>query len=147
MSEILEVIPERPSVKYINPEYVKWGNFTIIRYGRRSLYYLNIEGHIKHSWGNNVTVEFLFFERMSNEYRPSFVQWKWKMCDGVLNDPYIGRILSRGGLANKTCPYPAPEHGLEFEFTTCPGYAERCAGARHPTRRSRYRVTEHLLSI
>ncbi|GBP24107.1 hypothetical protein EVAR_27331_1 [Eumeta japonica] len=53
--KILEVVPERPSAKYLNPEYVKWGNFTIIRYGRRSLYYLNIEGHIKHSWGNNVT--------------------------------------------------------------------------------------------
>ncbi|GBP24113.1 hypothetical protein EVAR_27337_1 [Eumeta japonica] len=52
-ANILEVVPERPSIKYFNLKYVKWGNFTITRYGRRSLYYLNIEEHIKHSWGNN----------------------------------------------------------------------------------------------
>ncbi|GBP24110.1 hypothetical protein EVAR_27334_1 [Eumeta japonica] len=95
--------------KYFNPEYVKWGNFTITRYGRRSLYYLNVERHIEDSWGNNVTIQFNFFERMSNEYRPSFVQWKWKSCDGILNEPYTGHLLARGGLANKTCPYPADE--------------------------------------
>ncbi|GBP24125.1 Zinc finger BED domain-containing protein 5 [Eumeta japonica] len=56
---------------------------------------------------NTIGIEFLFFERMSNEYRPSFVQWKWKSCDGIRNEPYTGHLLARGGLANKTCPYPA----------------------------------------
>ncbi|GBP24097.1 hypothetical protein EVAR_27321_1 [Eumeta japonica] len=50
--------------------------------------------------------EFVIFERLSNEYRRSFVQWNWRACNGVLNDPYIGQSLARG-LGNKTCPYPA----------------------------------------
>ncbi|GBP34624.1 hypothetical protein EVAR_19015_1 [Eumeta japonica] len=55
---ILEVFPERPAIKYFNPEYLKWINFTIKRYGRQSIYYLNVEGHLKHAWGNNVTGEY-----------------------------------------------------------------------------------------
>ncbi|GBP24099.1 hypothetical protein EVAR_27323_1 [Eumeta japonica] len=117
--KILEVIPERPSIKYFNPEYLKWVNFTIKRYGRRSIYYLNLEGHLKHAWGNNITGQFIFFERMSNEYRPSFIQWKWKLCDGILNDPYIGHILARGGLANKTCPLqPGAYHLMNLTIDT-----------------------------
>ncbi|GBP34628.1 hypothetical protein EVAR_19019_1 [Eumeta japonica] len=112
MLQILEVFPERPAIKYFNPEYLKWINFTIKRYGRQSIYYLNVEGHLKHAWGNNVTIEFVFYEFLSNEYRRSFVQWKWKICDGVLNEPYIGHFLARGGLQNKSCPHEAGEYHL-----------------------------------
>ncbi|GBP34627.1 hypothetical protein EVAR_19018_1 [Eumeta japonica] len=56
--------------------------------------------------------EFVFYERLSNEYRRSFVQWKWKLCDGLLSDPYIGQMLVRGGLKNLSCPFQEGEYHL-----------------------------------
>ncbi|GBP26820.1 hypothetical protein EVAR_81185_1 [Eumeta japonica] len=107
----LEMIAERPNVTFVNLEYLEWLHFTVVRYGRRSPYYINLEAATKHVWGNNVTINLVFYEFLSNEYRRSFVEFHFPLCKLIDQEEYIGGLLARG-LAGKKCPYPPDEYRL-----------------------------------
>ncbi|GBP26819.1 hypothetical protein EVAR_81184_1 [Eumeta japonica] len=102
---MLEMMLERPNVTFANLEYVERVNLTVVRYSRRSPYYINLDAATKHTWGNNVTINLVFYEFLSNEYRRSFVEFHFPLCKLIDQEEYIGGLLARG-LAEKKCPYP-----------------------------------------
>ncbi|KAL4719755.1 hypothetical protein ACJJTC_013315 [Scirpophaga incertulas] len=95
------MIPERANITYLSPKYVKDAQLYITRFGRRSPYYLNIKGTTIRPWNNNVTLNFLFYEYLHNEYKRSFVEVHFKFCDMMNSDPYIGGMLLKHGIK---CP-------------------------------------------
>ncbi|GBP57527.1 hypothetical protein EVAR_103125_1 [Eumeta japonica] len=125
----LEVIPERPAITYLDNFYLEWGNLTVKRYGRRSRYYVNLEGKTKHAWGNNITVQLIFYELLSNEYRRSFIEYRTRACDFLRDEPYIGHLLAKSGLKGRTCPFPAENFGCTRNSIMAKEFSIRAAGA------------------
>ncbi|KAI8435535.1 hypothetical protein MSG28_003831 [Choristoneura fumiferana] len=78
--------------------------FYVNRYGRKSKYYIQLEGTLKHVWVNNVTAHLIFFEYLHNEYKRSFVEMHFKFCDMLKTDPYVGQAVAATGV---TCPLAA----------------------------------------
>ncbi|KAJ8725389.1 hypothetical protein PYW08_003572 [Mythimna loreyi] len=109
-TECMEVIPERANVVYMNPKYV-YTNATVNvrRYGRKSRYYINVEGVTKHTWTNNMTFTLVVTQLLHNEYRPSFVELKYKLCDLINKEPFVGECLKHVGVV---CPLPAGYHNI-----------------------------------
>ncbi|XP_063832547.1 uncharacterized protein LOC135081688 isoform X2 [Ostrinia nubilalis] len=103
ISRCLQIIPERASVVYANEKYVANASAFVTRYGRNSPYYMNIIGVNKHTWGNNVTINLVLHEYLHNEYRRSFVEFHFKLCDMINSDPYVGAMVANVGI---TCPVP-----------------------------------------
>ncbi|XP_047989316.1 uncharacterized protein LOC125228703 [Leguminivora glycinivorella] len=91
---------------YVNEKYIdkKTALMNVRRYGRKSGYYLNIEANTKMEFGNNVSLNLIFFEFLHNEYKRSFVEMKFpKICDALYSDPYIGGAFKLIGVI---CPIP-----------------------------------------
>ncbi|KAL0818675.1 hypothetical protein ABMA28_008026 [Loxostege sticticalis] len=99
--QCLQIITERATLEYANEKYVENVSVFITRYGRRSPYYMNILGRNKHTWTNNVTINVVFFEYLHNEYRRSFVELHFRLCDMLNSDPYVGAMVAKAGI---TCP-------------------------------------------
>ncbi|XP_028166122.1 uncharacterized protein LOC114356927 [Ostrinia furnacalis] len=106
----LQLIPERANVTYINKKYMEYGRLYISRYGRKSPYYINLEGIIKHTWADNITMHLIFYEYLHNEYRRSFVEVHIMYCKMMKTDPYIGGMLAKHGAP---CPAPPGEYKLQ----------------------------------
>ncbi|KAJ8722964.1 hypothetical protein PYW07_004144 [Mythimna separata] len=101
----MDVVPERANMEYINPKYIYPGaKVTVRRYGRKSRYYINIMGSTKHTWSDNVTLTLGVSQLLHNEYRPSFVQMKYKLCNLINNEPFVGGAVRNVGLV---CPMRA----------------------------------------
>ncbi|XP_063538648.1 uncharacterized protein LOC134747900 [Cydia strobilella] len=100
----VQVIPERARILYFNEKYVEGLKVVVKRYSRRSNYYVNIEANIKYECNNNVTVHLIFYEFLHNEYKRSFVELHFRLCDLVNKDPYLGKALANAGLTS--CPVP-----------------------------------------
>ncbi|XP_049867196.1 uncharacterized protein LOC126367624 [Pectinophora gossypiella] len=90
-----ELIPERANVTYFNEKYITYAAGNVRRAGRRLPYFINFEITIRHTWGNNVTVHYYFYEFLHNEYRRSFLEFHFKLCDFFKNEPYIGNAVFR----------------------------------------------------
>ncbi|KAJ8722959.1 hypothetical protein PYW07_004139 [Mythimna separata] len=106
----MDVIPERANMEYINPKYIyPDAKVTVRRYGRKSRYYINISGTTKHSWNNNVTLTLGISQLLHNEYRPSFVEIKNRLCELINNEPFVGGALRNIGLV---CPMRAGYQNL-----------------------------------
>ncbi|KAL0818676.1 hypothetical protein ABMA28_008027 [Loxostege sticticalis] len=98
----------------VNEKYIENATVYIIRYGRNSPYYFNIIGKNKHTWDNNVTVNLVFFEYLHNEYRRSFVELHFRLCDMLNSDPYVGAMVAKAGI---TCPvYPKMQHMVNMSI-------------------------------
>ncbi|KAJ8722962.1 hypothetical protein PYW07_004142 [Mythimna separata] len=106
----MDVIPERANVEYMNPKYIyPNGTVNVRRYGRKSRYYINISGTTKHTWNNNVTLTLGVSQLLHNEFRPSFVQLKMRLCDLINNDPFVGGAVRNIGVV---CPMRAGYQNL-----------------------------------
>ncbi|XP_047994536.1 uncharacterized protein LOC125232799 [Leguminivora glycinivorella] len=117
--ESILIIPERTEVEYANEKYLYNLSTRVVRYGRRSAYYYNLVAGLRHTFGNNITINLLFYEGQNNQYKRSLVEIKLKLCDLFQRDQYFGKmfsqILRKHG---KSCPFPP---GLyEFLNTTLP---------------------------
>ncbi|XP_028166125.1 uncharacterized protein LOC114356929 [Ostrinia furnacalis] len=107
--QCLQVIVERPHLEYVNEKYLENVSIYCSRFGRNSPYYVNIIGRNTYTWTNNVTVNLIFYEYLHNEYRRSFVEFHFKLCDMVNSDPYVGAMIANAGI---TCPVPPVMHYL-----------------------------------
>ncbi|XP_063636044.1 uncharacterized protein LOC134806646 [Cydia splendana] len=107
----LQVIPERATVTHINEKYIyPNGTLKVRRYGRKSAYYVNMEGTTKMEFGNNVSLHLIFFEFLHNEYKRSFVEMKFeKICESINKDPYLGKAFQMIGMP---CPLPPGIHRM-----------------------------------
>ncbi|XP_063538651.1 uncharacterized protein LOC134747903 [Cydia strobilella] len=114
------IIPERTEVTHVNEKYLYNVSARVIRYGRKSDYLYNLEGGIKHTWGNNITIHFVFFEAQNNQYKRSLLELKLKFCDLFQREQYIGKmlrtILDKYGIS---CPIAPGMY--RFLNTTLPG--------------------------
>ncbi|KAL0879060.1 hypothetical protein ABMA27_004025 [Loxostege sticticalis] len=98
------IIFERASVDYVNENYVTGAKMNVRRYGRKSDYYVNLEGTIKHTWGNNISFHAILYEYLHNEYKRTFVEFYFKEgCKMLDSDPYVGKAVANTGLK---CPVP-----------------------------------------
>ncbi|XP_052750923.1 uncharacterized protein LOC128200708 [Galleria mellonella] len=97
----LKIIPERVYISYLNHKYVEYAKANIRRYRRGGDYYLNGEAKTLDTWVNNVSVHLVFTEYLHNEYRRSFIEFHYKLCDLLDKDGMIGGILVKTGY---TCP-------------------------------------------
>ncbi|CAG9793186.1 unnamed protein product [Diatraea saccharalis] len=52
------LVPERGNVTSWSDKYLYYARGYVTRTSRKSPYYINVEGKIKHTWGNNVTGEY-----------------------------------------------------------------------------------------
>ncbi|CAK1582182.1 unnamed protein product [Parnassius mnemosyne] len=100
----LKLIFERVEVTYVDTNYYEYVFANVTRYGRRSDYYLNIEFKSIYAADNNVTVHILYYEFRRNQYRRSFIEGHYKLCDFLIDDPYIGVFVSAVGFE---CPVKA----------------------------------------
>ncbi|GBP19951.1 hypothetical protein EVAR_11341_1 [Eumeta japonica] len=111
-------------VDYVNPKFVKWAKVTVMKFGRKSPYYINAEGEIVKSFGNNVSIDKVTYEKtcdfqfsfvvnefLSNRYQPTLLQYQYKLCN-FFEDPIIGALFVNGYMYNHTCPFPAGEYHL-----------------------------------
>ncbi|RVE41966.1 hypothetical protein evm_013375 [Chilo suppressalis] len=96
-------ILERTEDVYVNEKYLVYAKFSIKKYSRTSPYYLNIAGINKQPWTNNITVVINLKEKLSNMYKPSFLDFRFPLCDLVSNDHIFGTMLRQAGIR---CPVP-----------------------------------------
>ncbi|CAG9101224.1 unnamed protein product [Plutella xylostella] len=97
-----EIIPEQAGVTYFNTKFISNVTFKVFRYGRKSSYYAEIVGTNLHTWDNNITAQFVFFESFGSSYKRSFVEFKGRLCD-LFNDSLLTTLLADTGY---TCPVP-----------------------------------------
>ncbi|CAH2086882.1 unnamed protein product [Euphydryas editha] len=105
----VQFIPERAKVAFLNEKYFYNYTFNIRRYSRQGGYKINLESTTKQPWENNVTVHFVLFEYLHNEYRRSFVELHYKFCDFLKHEKFIAPVTISHGTK---CPYPAGTHRL-----------------------------------
>ncbi|CAB3246994.1 unnamed protein product [Arctia plantaginis] len=92
-------------VRQFDTNYVEDVILKTRRNGRRSEYVFSIEFTSKHFWANNnVSLHFIFYEYLHNEYRPSFVEMHYKICDLILKDMLLGPVVRKAGIT--VCPLP-----------------------------------------
>ncbi|KAJ2941216.1 hypothetical protein O0L34_g10451 [Tuta absoluta] len=97
---------EHPNVTFINAKYVGYLNQTVHRYNRRDpVYYHDLHFEALVSMDNWLKIEFFFFEWLTNQYKPTFVEMRFRWCDLILKDKFFGAAMKQGKLA-KPCPHP-----------------------------------------
>ncbi|GBP64699.1 hypothetical protein EVAR_59865_1 [Eumeta japonica] len=97
-----EIIPERPELLQVNEKYLKWVNFTVKHYGRHIPYMMNVEVETRVTFSNDLMIECILYELLSNTYRPTMVQIRMKVCNFLKNEPYVGRMFTQK--MNVSCP-------------------------------------------
>ncbi|XP_047021950.1 uncharacterized protein LOC124631545 [Helicoverpa zea] len=107
--ECMTVIPERANIIYTNPKYLENTTITVRRYSRKSPYYINLVGFTKHEWNNNITVDVVLKQFLHNEYRRSFIEMHYKLCDFINKEPFVGGAAKNAGLR---CPMPAGHQAM-----------------------------------
>ncbi|CAK1550362.1 unnamed protein product [Leptosia nina] len=116
-----EVFPEveRPVVSYVNSKHFVFFNMTSRRLNRKSPYYMSIHAHTKKVIDYNSIIHLHYYELLTNQYKPTFVEFHIKMCDLQKDELVIGASMVRALEAmlksmppaerptNSTkCPYP-----------------------------------------
>ncbi|XP_073962948.1 uncharacterized protein [Choristoneura fumiferana] len=105
MGKIYYVDVEALNLTYWNPKYYRDCNATAKRFGRNDpIHYIHIHGETLVPLGNNVLVDVFVHEFLSNEYRRSFVEMHYKLCDLLLRDNVFGQYINKD--LPKTCPIP-----------------------------------------
>ncbi|CAB3246992.1 unnamed protein product [Arctia plantaginis] len=105
------MIPGIPTVGKYDSNYVDNIVLKTRRNGRNSDYALSVEFTSKHGMGNNnVSIHLIFYEYLHNEYRPSFVEMHYKICDLILKDTIFGPVIRRSGMT--VCPLPAGRYHM-----------------------------------
>ncbi|XP_050550037.1 uncharacterized protein LOC118267729 isoform X2 [Spodoptera frugiperda] len=107
----MKIIPERGSITYVDDKYFYNASLSVRRNGKRGEYIVNVDLFGKHTIGNNVTIDIIFYEYLHNEFRRSFVEMHFKTCDMIQKDPFVGLIIRKSGLV--TCPIPAGKISLK----------------------------------
>ncbi|XP_053615877.1 uncharacterized protein LOC128678395 [Plodia interpunctella] len=105
----LKMIFQQLKVTYANDKYIKEGNANIRHYRRNGDYYINIWGTINHTWANNITIHVIVTEFLHNEYRRSFIEFHYKLCDLINHEPMFGQMLVKKGVV---CPLPKGQYKL-----------------------------------
>ncbi|KAJ8714849.1 hypothetical protein PYW08_004830 [Mythimna loreyi] len=59
---------------------------------------------------NSLTLDFYFYQFLTNRYQPSFVEMHFKFCDMINADPFFGASMRRALGGN--CPYPPGEYDM-----------------------------------
>ncbi|KAG7302197.1 hypothetical protein JYU34_013671 [Plutella xylostella] len=110
-------IPKQAKITYVNHKFLTWANASVTRYGRKSPYYLNMEGENKVPIDGTFILNMVVYQFVSNEYRRSFVEFHMPFCE-FIKDPYFGGIFGKFGY-NLTCPIiPGPYHFMNLTFPT-----------------------------
>ncbi|XP_060803703.1 uncharacterized protein LOC106129111 [Amyelois transitella] len=112
------MVTEHPKVYEFNRKYVTYANLTTTRYGRRDpVYYVGLHFHSLYSFGNNWTVDFYFYQFLSNEYKRSFVEMHFGWCDLIKKDKFFGQAMNQGRfLEQPKCPF-APGYYHLYNMT------------------------------
>ncbi|KAL0831011.1 hypothetical protein ABMA28_001897 [Loxostege sticticalis] len=85
---------------------------TSLRYGRNSpIYYVGINMTTLFWLDNNLTLDFYFYEYLTNVYKRGFIEMHLKFCDFIHKDKFFGQQMRQGNLS-KPCPYPPGEYHL-----------------------------------
>ncbi|KAJ8725265.1 hypothetical protein PYW07_016223 [Mythimna separata] len=94
---------ERAAVTYINKQYFEDNAvFNVRRYKRGGDYYVNAFLQIKVVLNNTIMMHVVFYEYLHNEFRRSFPEAHFHICDLIHKDPYMGAVLRAAGM--RTCP-------------------------------------------
>ncbi|XP_059047367.1 uncharacterized protein LOC131842817 [Achroia grisella] len=100
------IMPEKIEIDYINPEYIEDAGINLTTLAK-GVYAINLYGDIKHTWANNVTYDVTVFEFQNNKYKPSFMEFHYRFCDMVNDDPYVGKLIANAGVK---CPLEAGKY-------------------------------------
>ncbi|KAI5652124.1 hypothetical protein NE865_00462 [Phthorimaea operculella] len=104
---------EHPTVPFFHTKYLSGVNVSASRRGRSNpVYYVSINFYVHVYFGNNVSIDFFFYEWLSNRYQPSFVEMRFKFCNLVHKDSFFGPAFKQGQL-NRPCPYPPGPYNLK----------------------------------
>ncbi|XP_062530392.1 uncharacterized protein LOC101738215 isoform X1 [Bombyx mori] len=103
---------EHPHVSYHNLSYLEVAKLTAQRYGRRNpVYYVGLNLKTVVTFDNNIIIDFIFYEFLSNTYRRTFVEMHYPWCDLIFKDMFFGPALRQGKLL-KPCPHPPDDYKL-----------------------------------
>ncbi|XP_061707827.1 uncharacterized protein LOC133518214 [Cydia pomonella] len=99
---------EHPNVTYRNPKYVDYVTITAQRYSRRDpIHYLNFRAKILTTFGNDMALTLDFYEFLSNEYRPSMLVMRFRICDFFSDHKYdVFKPFYMKYFNVSSCPFP-----------------------------------------
>ncbi|KAJ0174851.1 hypothetical protein K1T71_009959 [Dendrolimus kikuchii] len=96
---------EHPTVTYVDNKIASNVSFTATRYARKNpVYYLGLSFNLLVPVGNNISMDFYFYEFLSNVYKRSFVEMHYKLCDLITKDIFFGAALRQNPKFAKGCP-------------------------------------------
>ncbi|XP_052750488.1 uncharacterized protein LOC116413596 [Galleria mellonella] len=96
----IRIIPEKAEINYFNPKFMSDVDMNVTSLAK-GVYAINIHGDTKQTWANNVTLDVVVYELQGKEYKPTFIEFHFRLCDLINDDPHIGKLLSSAGF---TCP-------------------------------------------
>ncbi|XP_059057809.1 uncharacterized protein LOC131851336 [Achroia grisella] len=100
---------EHPRILYYDRNIVEYANLTSRRVSRKDpFYYVDFNARTLTSLGNNVTVNFYFFEFLTNVYKRGFIEMHFRGCDFINKDSFFAGALRRQANSSilAQCPYP-----------------------------------------
>ncbi|XP_063376782.1 uncharacterized protein LOC134664122 [Cydia fagiglandana] len=105
---------EHPNITYINPKYVEYFKITALRYSRRDpIHYVNFRSKILTAFGNDIALTFNIYEFLSNEYRPSMVVMRFRLCDFFSDHKYDAfKPFYMKYFNASSCPFPKGEYSV-----------------------------------
>ncbi|CAG4906879.1 unnamed protein product [Colias eurytheme] len=103
-----EMIIQKAEIIKYDEKYVKNPTLQVMQYSRRRKPVLNFGAITMHLWDNNVTIDMIYEEFIKNEYKPSFVGLRFKLCD-FIESPYFN--------IKKTYGYVCPLQPGEVRIT------------------------------
>ncbi|CAH0669159.1 unnamed protein product [Spodoptera exigua] len=110
-NQCLRIIPERTDIVFYNKTYVEdTPTFNVRRNARKGDYVVNLKFETKVKFGNEVLVDIVFYQFLNNEFKRSFPEMHYKLCDLINEDPYIGDSIREAGL--KSCPIVPGKYAL-----------------------------------
>ncbi|XP_038215334.1 uncharacterized protein LOC119834887 [Zerene cesonia] len=76
-----DVAIERVQITHVDDIYISNVSAIVRRYSRKSKPALNIYASVLRTWDNRISADISVEEFLHNEYRPTFVVLKFKVCD------------------------------------------------------------------
>ncbi|XP_047023714.1 uncharacterized protein LOC124632793 [Helicoverpa zea] len=109
--QCLKAIPERAEIVFYNSSIIEDNpTFNVRRYSRKGEYVINLVFVSTAVMDNAVSVDIIFYEYLHNEYRRSFPEMHFKLCDLINSDPYVGKTMRDAGLSS--CPILPGKHAI-----------------------------------
>ncbi|CAH0589264.1 unnamed protein product [Chrysodeixis includens] len=97
---------------YVNLKHFKFLNATSHRISRRDpRYYLDLYMETKTVLDERTWISIVFYQFLTNRYRPSFIELNFVLCEMLKDDKFMGSPF-RMALHNKTCPFPPGKYLL-----------------------------------